>query len=185
MTSRVGPGGSAPPTPGPERAASCSTAAVTKVALGCHDRAQGSGSRGTGATTRAATGHLFGLASRIRGASITAFCRRCWTLRTALQMKRIAYFLISLTLWVHFDDVLLAPASALESAPLPSDDDEYVACEGQGSQKQFGHRRQPPAVSANAQAVHGPLVRTGMPSAWHLTTPFAPPALYVFMSLQI
>jgi hypothetical protein len=98
-------------------------------------------------------------------------------------MKRLAYLLIFLTFWAQFDDLLLTPASAFQSAP--SDDDEYVSSGGQEQQEWFGPRRQPPSVSVKPQAADFPLVRREVPSEWKLTTPFAPPPLYVFMSLQI
>jgi hypothetical protein len=101
-------------------------------------------------------------------------------------MKQVAYFLISLTIWSQFDDVLLTPASALQSAPLPSDDDdEYLPAKRQEQPEQFAPRRQPQSVSVKPRAADFFSVGRGVPCEWNLTTPYAPPPLYAFMSLQI
>jgi hypothetical protein len=100
-------------------------------------------------------------------------------------MKRHAYFLILLTFWAQFDDVLLTPASACQSAPFPSDDDEYVSSEGPEHQRRPGPRRMPQSVSVKPANANFSFVPRGVPSGWNLTTPFGPPPLYVFMSLQI
>jgi hypothetical protein len=101
-------------------------------------------------------------------------------------MKQVAYLLISLTFWSQFDDALLTPASALQSAPLPSDDDdEFLPPQRQEREEPFAARRQPQPVSVKPYAADFSTVERGVPSEWNLTTPFAPPPLYAFMSLQI
>jgi hypothetical protein len=100
-------------------------------------------------------------------------------------MKRIGYLLIFLTFWAQFDDVLLLPASASQSVPLSSDDDEYVPSGGQQQQEWFGPRQKPQSVSAKPEIEeYSFLRRRGLPE-WKLTTPCAVSPLHLFMSLQI
>jgi hypothetical protein len=106
--------------------------------------------------------------------------------RDGFKMKRITYFLVSMTIWAQFDDVLLAPASVVLSAPLASDDDEYVPSEGREEQSWLISLPQRQSVGVASEAV-APF-RGGMsrrPCEWEFATPFAPPPIYVFMSLQI
>src|SRR5215831_16675312 len=100
-------------------------------------------------------------------------------------MKCIAYFLVFLTFWAQFDDVLLISVLPFQSAPLSSDDNEYVSSGSQEQREWLVPRRQLQSVSVRLQVADFPLVRRAVPSEWNLTTPFASPLLYVFMSLQI
>jgi hypothetical protein len=101
------------------------------------------------------------------------------------KMRRITYFLISATLWAQFDDVLLAPASAILSAPLASDDDDYVSSVGQEERSWLASMGQRQSVGVTPQGVCLFHVGTYLRSECKLATPFAPPPIYVFMSLQI
>jgi hypothetical protein len=100
-------------------------------------------------------------------------------------MKQLAFLLILLVFWAQVDDSIIAVA--LPSAPLTeAEDDEYLPSQRQvrGEEESF---RRPQPVS------NGPIpltaafagVRRGVAPAWDLAVPFAPPPLYVFMSLQI
>jgi hypothetical protein len=101
------------------------------------------------------------------------------------KMRRITHFLIFATLWSQFDDVLLAPASAILSAPLASDDDDYVSSVGQEEQSWLASMGQRQSVGVTPQGVDLLHVRTSLRSECKLATPFAPPPMYVFMSLQV
>jgi hypothetical protein len=103
-----------------------------------------------------------------------------------LQMKRNAYLLVFLTFWSQFDDALLTVASAFQSAPLQSydDDDECLPLKRLAEQEQFAPRRQPQVVSVKPQAAE--CCFAGRCSfEGKLITPFPAPLLYIFMSLQI
>jgi hypothetical protein len=100
-------------------------------------------------------------------------------------MKRIAGLLIVLTCWAQFDDVLLPRAPDAQSAPLPDDDDEYIPSTSQDQETRSAGRQRPVLVYLKPQPGVFALVRSGVPSAPTLTTPLAPPPLYVFMSLQL
>jgi hypothetical protein len=100
----------------------------------------------------------------------------------ASQMKQFAYLLILLLLAAQADD-LWAVAPVLPSAPL-ADDDEYLPPQRRPQEEPVVHKESA-AVGLRHQTAGFPLVRRGLPSEWNLTTPFTPPPLYVFMSLQI
>jgi hypothetical protein len=101
-------------------------------------------------------------------------------------MKRNAYLLAFLTFWVQLDDALLTSASTLQSASLPSDDDdECLPLECKEQLEQGSARRPLHPVRVASRAADFPRIRRGLPFEWKLTTPLAPPPLYVFMSLQI
>jgi hypothetical protein len=102
-------------------------------------------------------------------------------------MRRNAYILAFLTFWVQFDDLLLAALStAGQSAPLPGSNEEegFLPPKRQARPQQSSLRRQPKTARPKAQAAVPNLVGKCLPSKWNLATPFAPPPLYVFMSLQ-
>jgi hypothetical protein len=101
-----------------------------------------------------------------------------------LQMKRLAYFLFLLLIWAQVDD-FCASAPVLPSAPLASDDDEYLPAQRRPQKKASSSDQKPMFAALKAQTADCPPVRRGVPSAWNLTTPSALPSLYVFMSLQI
>jgi hypothetical protein len=103
-----------------------------------------------------------------------------------LQMKRKAYLLVFLTFWSQFDDALLTVASAFQSAPLQSndDDDECLPLKRLAEQEQFAPRRQPQAVSVKPQAAEFSFAGRCVSFERQLITRF-PALLYIFMSLQI
>jgi hypothetical protein len=101
------------------------------------------------------------------------------------KMRRITYFLIAATVWTQFDDTLLAPASALLSAPLASDDDDYVSSGGQEQQSWLVSLGQRQSVSVTPQAMDLFGVGTSLRSKCKSATLFSPPPICVFMSLQI
>ncbi len=112
-----------------------------------------------------------------------------------MRSRGSLYFLVFLTLWAQVDGALLPAAFVSQSAsPLSNDSDdsnddsidsdEYEFLPSQsvlqktGSSKLINFSRQP----KNAD---GPLGRRGVPLDFHRITPFTPPLLYLFMSLQI
>jgi hypothetical protein len=97
-------------------------------------------------------------------------------------MKRLAYLLLLLLISAQVDDTwAVAPVSP--SAPL-ADDDEYLPSQWR-AQEECPPRQGPVLVGLEPQTADLPLVRRGVPLEWGRTTPFAPPSLYVLMSLQI
>ena len=98
-------------------------------------------------------------------------------------MKRLAHFLILLLLLAQVDDAwAVAPVSP--SAPITDDDDEYLPAQWRLRDEQSSGQ-EPAFVGVKPQTADFPLVRRGVPLQWNLSTPFAPPPLYLFMSLQI
>ena len=98
-------------------------------------------------------------------------------------MTRFAYFLILCLFSAQVDDAW-AVAPVLPSAPLSDDDDEYLPAKRQVRDEQSSGQ-EPVFVGFKPQTANFPLGRRGLPLEWNLTTPFTPPPLYVFMSLQI
>jgi hypothetical protein len=98
-------------------------------------------------------------------------------------MKRFAYFLVLLLISAQVDDCWAA-APVLPSAPL-ADDDEYLSSRQRPQEEESSPYQKPVFAGLKAQTADLPLVRRGVPSERNLTTPFTPPPLYVFMSLQI
>ena len=100
-------------------------------------------------------------------------------------MKRIAWLLVFLTCWAQFDDVLLPCALDAQSAPLLDDDDEYIPFNSHDQETRSFGRQRPAGVHLKPRLGVFALVSSGVPSEPTLTTPLAPPPLYVFMSLQL
>ncbi len=101
-------------------------------------------------------------------------------------MKRVAYLLVLLLISAQVDD-LWAVAPVSPSAPL-ADDDEYLPPQRRSREEVSVADEGPAFVGLEPQTADFTLVRSGksgVPSRWHLTTPFGPPPLYVLMSLQI
>jgi hypothetical protein len=99
-------------------------------------------------------------------------------------MNRLVYILILLLLSAQVDDAW-AVAPDLPSASLADDNDEYLPARRQVRAEPFSAGQGPLFVGLKSQPVDCSPVRRGVSSEWHLLTPFAPPALYVFMSLQL
>ena len=99
-------------------------------------------------------------------------------------MNRLAYLLILLLISALVDD-FWAAAPVLPSAPLADDDDEYLPPQRRPQEGECPPHQKPAFVGLQPQTTDFSLVRRGLPSEWNLTTPFTPPPLYVFTSLQI
>jgi hypothetical protein len=102
-------------------------------------------------------------------------------------MKRLACFLILLLITDQVDDAWAA-APDQPVAPLAADDDyddDYLPAQRQSGLEQppTGHERA--FLGRNPQAPELSSRRRDWPLGWDLTAPFAPPPLYVLMSLQI
>jgi hypothetical protein len=98
-------------------------------------------------------------------------------------MNRLAYLLILLLISAQVDNSW-AGVPVLPSAPQ-ADDDEYLPSPQRPQQEECSPHQKPVFAGLKPQIADLPLVRRGVPSAWNLTTPFTPPPLYAFMSLQI
>jgi hypothetical protein len=99
-------------------------------------------------------------------------------------MNRQAYFLALLLIWAQVDDAwAAAPASPSES--LADDDDEYLPARRRPQEEEGSLQQKPVFVGLKPQNADLPPVQRDVPSEWNLTTSFAPPPLYFFMSLQI
>ncbi len=101
-------------------------------------------------------------------------------------MKPLACLLIALTLWSQFDDTLLATELSSPSAPLASgDDDEFLPARRRESEEHVAVRRPAEPIRAKRPASGTRSARSSRPVAHPITTAFAPPPLYLLMSLQI
>src|SRR5262249_42313410 len=101
------------------------------------------------------------------------------------KMKRNAYFLVLLTFWAQFDDALMPPSAAVQSAPVPGDDDEYVPSGSEQQHRSLSPHRQGKAVGVQSRGADGFLVARGTYCPGDRATALLPRPLYVFMSLQI
>jgi len=99
-------------------------------------------------------------------------------------MKHLAYILMLLLLSAQVEDAWVA-ALELPSDSSADDSDEYLPAQRQPRQEQAGFKVRADKHQTVIQAIDFSISRMGVPSEWNLTTPFAPPPLYVFMSLQI
>jgi hypothetical protein len=112
-------------------------------------------------------------------------CVHLFSERIAMQIKRNAYVLILFTLLAQFDDALVTLAASFQSAPLPSDDDDGCLPPARPERQERCCRRQPQSISVKRLAANFSFfARSLLPKAMQ-TTPFAPPPLYLFSSLQI
>jgi hypothetical protein len=98
-------------------------------------------------------------------------------------MNRLAHLLILLVIWSLVDDYCVG-VPVFPSVPL-ADDDEYLPSPQRSLEEACSPHQKPVFAGLKPQTADFPLVRRGVPSEWDLTTPFTPPPLYVFMSLQI
>jgi hypothetical protein len=99
-------------------------------------------------------------------------------------MKRLAYLLMLLLISAKVDDYW-ATTPVLPPPPLADDDDEYLASERTTQAEESSGRQEPMFVGMKPHTADFSFVLKGVPSEWNLTTPFAPPPLYVLVSLQI
>jgi hypothetical protein len=98
-------------------------------------------------------------------------------------MKRFTYLLTLLLLSAQVDDALAAVCN-LPPDPLADVDDEYLPSQRRTREEQPVPDQAPVAVEPQSRTADFLPLRKGVPSGWNRITPFTPPPLYVFMSLQ-
>jgi hypothetical protein len=99
-------------------------------------------------------------------------------------MKRLPYLLILLLLSSGVDDAWAAAPDS-PSVQLADDNDEYMPAQRRPRGEQPSPRQEPACGGLKPQTADFSVARRGVPPERDLTTPLAPPPLYVFMSLQI
>ena len=99
-------------------------------------------------------------------------------------MKQLAHLLVLLLISAQAGDAW-AVAPVLPSAPLSDENDEYLPAQRQLQGAASVSRQTPAFNHRKTRVADFAPVRSGVPSEWNLTTPLAPPSLYVLMSLQI
>src|SRR5262245_10766525 len=88
--------------------------------------------------------------------------------RTALPMKRLAYFMILLLMCAQVDDAwAVAPASP--SAPLTDDNDEYLPSQWRSLGEQFSSPQKRLFDGRKPRTTNFSSVRRGVPTEWNLT----------------
>jgi hypothetical protein len=97
-------------------------------------------------------------------------------------MEWLAYLLMLLLAGVD-DAFAVAPASL--SAPLADDGDEFLPAQRPPWEDMSSSLQRPMFVSLKQRTPHFLLFRASAASEVNLAAPFAPPPLYVLMSLQI
>jgi hypothetical protein len=107
----------------------------------------------------------------------------CLSKRISMRMQKATYIVIFLSVWVQFDDTLLAPSRILQSA---RDDDEYLSVQREPGQKRESHSAK--SVLDNLKSKTADLLSVSSewdaPSGSKFAGPISPSPLYVFMSLQ-
>jgi hypothetical protein len=99
-------------------------------------------------------------------------------------MKRLAGLLLLFLLVSAQVDETWAAAPFSPSAP-PADDDEYLPSPQRPQGPECSPSQEWVLAGLGPQAADLPVVRSGVLLGRGLTAPFAPPPLYVLMSLQI
>jgi hypothetical protein len=101
-----------------------------------------------------------------------------------MQIRPIAYLCVALLTFNLVDDYLF-PAPASLTSPFADEDNEYLSPTlGQGCQR--SSPRQEPVLAALKPRGHELSFAPGhCPPQFDVTARFAPPPLYIFMSLQI
>ena len=99
-------------------------------------------------------------------------------------MNRLVYLLILVLISAQVDDTW-AVATYLPSTSPAEDYDEFLPARRQVRDEQLSTGQGPLFAGLTFQTADFSIVRRGIPSEWNLITPFTPPPLYVFMSLQI
>jgi hypothetical protein len=99
-------------------------------------------------------------------------------------MKWLACLLILLLISAQIDDAWVV-VPVLPPAPLPDGNDEYLPAQWSSRVEQSSSRQRPVFDAVKLRTADFAFVPRSVPSEWNLTTTFAPPPLYVFMSLQI
>jgi hypothetical protein len=103
----------------------------------------------------------------------------------ALRMKGFAYFLIFLLVEGLVDDAVALTLVSPSVSLVDDDDNEYLASRKRPEEKASRFDKEPAFVGLKPQTADFTLDQRNGPSEWNLTTPFTPPPLYLFMSLQI
>jgi hypothetical protein len=98
-------------------------------------------------------------------------------------MKCFAYLLTLLLIMTQVDNAWVA-APASPSDPLVDTDDDYLPAHRRPKQEEPASHREPVFVGLHSPAADVAPARRGASFEWDRTTPFTPPPLYVFMSLQ-
>jgi hypothetical protein len=97
-------------------------------------------------------------------------------------MKQLAYLGALLLISAQIDDTwAITPVSP--SSPLA--EEEFLPSHPRSQVEESSPHQKPIVVGFESPTVDFPFVRWGVPAGCSLTTPLAPPPLYVFMSLQI
>jgi hypothetical protein len=103
---------------------------------------------------------------------------------TVMRMQN-AYLLICLSIWCHFDDVMLAWFPNSQSAPLIDEDGEYLSVKPDQRPKKSSPRQKSGFVGLKPNTGNFLLsTRRDARPALKLTWPVGPSLVYVFMSLQ-
>ena len=97
-------------------------------------------------------------------------------------MKPLICLLTLLLALAQFDDCW---AAAPPSDSPAADNDEYLPAQRRPREQRPSSRHRPAPGAATLRQAAPSEVSGGVPPGPGLTTPFAPPPLYVFMSLQI
>jgi hypothetical protein len=104
-----------------------------------------------------------------------------------MRTKGAVYFLVLLLVWAQVDDAWAATPLSPLAAPLADDaDEEYLPAESQQHREQWaqGQAPAPPGVRPETGGVSSGIPQRGPSAESRAAAPFAPPPLYVFMSLQ-
>jgi hypothetical protein len=104
-----------------------------------------------------------------------------------MRTKGAAYFLVLLLVWTQADDAWAATPLSPLASPLADDaDEEYLPVESQQHREQWaqGQAPAPPGVLPDTGGVSTGRPQRGPTAESMAAAPFAPPPLYVFMSLQ-
>lgn len=104
-----------------------------------------------------------------------------------MQIRK-AYLLIVLSLWIHFDDVVLVTAfPRMHCAPLDADDDQYLSVERGKDLKGPCSRQKPGLVSLKPKITDFIPLSPGKdaPLGSNATALSGFCSLYIFMSLQL
>jgi hypothetical protein len=99
-------------------------------------------------------------------------------------MKRLSYLLILILLLVQLDDSW-AIAHILPTGPLPEDSQEYLPSQLQSKGNESSSCQSPLFKILDQQTTGFSFVQRCVPCELIQVAPFAPPPLYVLMSLQI
>lgn len=102
-----------------------------------------------------------------------------------MKTKGAAYFLVLLLAWAQADDVWATASFSPDDAPIADADEEYLPAAADRHREQSPERQlpAPPGVRPGTGAPSVP-EQNGPAAEARAGAPFAPPPLYVFMSLQ-